>query len=323
MTTIECITIAIISPSYLSVYPSQMRLLNYSVQLMVFASSAKGNHRVEGFRVSSDYCKSINTRRHLSTRRAAAVVGHEHMGEFTETTLVADFVTNNPSTANIFEKHKIDFCCGGGNTLKNACEALHLETSLVLEELAKVSRENDPAERDWAGEGNVDTIIAYILKKYHDPLRLDLVSIEGMLKKVARVHGERHPELKLMDPIFNNLSEELKIHLEKEETILFPYMKAIYVAWRDKTAAPFHHCGSVQNPIRQMEAEHEDAGQTLVSLRTLSCDFEVPTDGCNTYRALYRGLEKVENDLHRHVHLENYVLHGLVTRMEQELEGQK
>jgi regulator of cell morphogenesis and NO signaling len=207
--------------------------------------------------------------------------------------------------------------------LKNACDALHLETSSIIEELDEASSAVEATERDWASEENIDFLVGFILKKYHDPLRMDLVAIDGILQKVARVHGERHPELKLMEPVFQGLAEELKQHMMKEENILFPYMKAIYASWRDKAPPPAHHCGSVQNPIRQMEAEHQDAGKALISLRNLSKDFEVPPDGCNSYRALFRGLEKIENDLHRHIHLENYVLHPLVTRMEQELQRAK
>ena len=244
------------------------------------------------------------------------------MRDFSESSTVSDIVAHHPSTSAVFDKHKIDFCCGGAISLKSACHSLHIEPTVLLDELEKASDAGvEAAERDWSKEENVDFIVEYIIKKYHNPLRMDLKGIAGILQKVARVHGDRHPELRQMEPIFQGLSDELTTHLMKEEHILFPYMRAIHEAWSHKNALPTHHCGTVQNPIHQMEEEHQDAGKALAMLRTISKDYKVPDDGCASYKALFRGLEKIENDLHRHIHLENYVLHPLVTRMAQELKG--
>lgn len=111
------------------------------------------------------------------------------------------------------------------------------------------------------------------------------------------------------------------MHLIKEETILFPYMRDIYAKWLDDSnPAPKAHCGSVANPIRVMEQEHEHAGDALKELSSLSNEYTVPEGGCNSYKALYQGLNQLEYDLHRHIHLENYVLHPLSKKMEQEIQ---
>ena len=97
--------------------------------------------------------------------------------------------------------------------LKDACDNMHLETSTILGELDKsLSNEAEsPIERDWTQEKNVDFIVGYILKTYHDPLRISLRAIDGILKKVASVHGENCPELKLVEHVFQGLVEELKL----------------------------------------------------------------------------------------------------------------
>ena len=68
------------------------------------------------------------------------------------------------------------------------------------------------------------------------------------------------------------------------------------------------HCGSVANPIRQMEMEHEAAGALTARLRELTDGFTPNAESCNTHRAMLAGLAEFESDLHRHVHKENNIL---------------
>jgi len=174
--------------------------------------------------------------------------------------------------------------------------------------------------RSWHGETNVNTIIDYILETYHEPLKVELPRLEALMHKVASVHGANHPELKDMESILVALKSELLSHLEEEERIVFPLMQSIYDAYEKKTTMTVvAHCGSVNNPIRRMEMEHDEAGQALRELRQLSKDFQPPSDACNSYRVLLVGLQALEQDLHRHIHLENAVLHPLTSRMEQEV----
>jgi len=235
---------------------------------------------------------------------------------------VADIVSRSPGASAVFDKYQIDFCCGGGISLESACVSKGLSPTSVLAEIEKSSIETKETEtHDWLHEENVDTIIDHILDTYHAPLKPELIRLGNLMKKVATRHGPNHPELVQMQPIATALFDELSTHLMKEETILFPYMRDIYAKWIDDSApAPQAHCGSVANPIRVMEKEHEEAGDALKALRELSKDYTVPEDGCNSYRALYHGLDQLEYDLHRHIHLENYVLHPLTKKMEQEIQ---
>jgi regulator of cell morphogenesis and NO signaling len=45
-----------------------------------------------------------------------------------------------------------------------------------------------------------------------------------------------------------------------------------------------------------------------LQIRELSKDFTRPEGACTSFRALYDGLREFEQDLHRHVHLENNIL---------------
>jgi len=247
---------------------------------------------------------------------------------------VADIVSRSPGSSAIFDKYHIDFCCGGAVSLQSACESKGLSPVSVLAEIQEslvkkngaaatggLLDEDDLKQHDWLHEEDVNTIIDHILDTYHVPLKTEMIRLDNLMNKVAKRHGPDHPELLEMLPITTSLFEELKMHLMKEETILFPYMRDIYAKWLDDSnPAPKAHCGSVANPIRVMEQEHEHAGDALKALRSLSNEYTVPEGGCNSYKALYQGLDQLEYDLHRHIHLENYVLHPLSKKMEQEIQ---
>ncbi len=111
------------------------------------------------------------------------------------------------------------------------------------------------------------------------------------------------------------LTADLLPHLMKEEKILFPLAIELLGA----IEATAFHCGSVQNPIRVMFAEHDRAGELLATLRHLTGGYEPPSDACPTWRTLYAGLAELEADTHQHVHLENNVLFPEIMALERAL----
>jgi len=57
-----------------------------------------------------------------------------------------------------------------------------------------------------------------------------------------------------------------------------------------------------------MHAEHDDEGERFRTISALTNSYTVPADGCTTYRVGLAKLKAFEDDLHRHIHLENNIL---------------
>ncbi|MGC8640045.1 MAG: hemerythrin domain-containing protein, partial [Isosphaeraceae bacterium] len=140
-----------------------------------------------------------------------------------------------------------------------------------------------------------------------------------LLGKVVAAHSANHPELLDLRQTFAALRQELEPHLMKEEQVLFPLIKRLEAA---REAFPIH-CGTVENPIRVMEHEHESAGSALERIRELSNNYRAPADGCTSFQALYDGLSRLEADLHRHIHKENNILHPKAAALESTLRGNR
>lgn len=222
-------------------------------------------------------------------------------------TTVRDVVAGDFRAAAIFQQHGLDFCCGGGRTIADACQAKGIAVEELwkkLEELAATPAAGVPQFNRWSA----DLLIDYIVGNHHRYVRETTPTILAHAKKVARVHGEHHPETIRIAELFEEIARELEQHMQKEESVLFPAIKQLAGTAPMKNRLFASSFGSVRNPIRMMEMEHQDAGSEMAEIRQLSHEFTPPEDACMTYRVLYQELQAFEQDLHQHVHIENNIL---------------
>lgn len=237
--------------------------------------------------------------------------------ELTTATTIRQIVGNDHRAAAVFEKYSIDFCCGGNRTIDAACAQKGVDPALILQELQQV--ETTGGEEGFRpGEWDLDTLADFIVNNHHRYVRRALPQIQAHLDKLVAVHGENHPELADITGRFHSVADELTQHMQKEEVVLFPYIKSLVDASQNggRATRPMFH--TIRRPIQMMEAEHESAGDALSFIRSATGDFTPPSDACETYRVTYRELEEFERDLHQHIHLENNILFPKAIELEEE-----
>ena len=225
---------------------------------------------------------------------------------------VGQLVVERPSRARVFEKLGIDYCCGGKKRLQQAIVEKGLDSQKVVAELEEelIGHESEPVDCNWS-TASLTHLCDHIEKTHHAYLKEELPRIEFLTHKVAARHGDRRPELIEIHRILLGLQDELVSHMMKEERVLFPICRQLDKAEQLKT-----HCGSIANPIAQMVHEHDDAGVALARISELTSNYTPPTDACNTYRATFDALRRLEHDMHQHVHKENNILFPKAQRME-------
>jgi regulator of cell morphogenesis and NO signaling len=235
--------------------------------------------------------------------------------QITASTTVADLAAAEPATIKVFQRHRIDFCCGGRIPLSDACAGHDLDADALLAELrAARAAADDPA--DWR-RASLKDLIAHIQARYHVPLRDELPRLSAMLDKVVQRHGPRRPATLLpLQATFETLQRELLEHMAREDAVLFPAVLALEATGAANMAAT--GWAWIQQPIEVMEAEHEAAGAALARMRALTDGYAPPEDACPTFRGLYYGLSELERDMHLHVHLENHVLFPRAARLARE-----
>jgi regulator of cell morphogenesis and NO signaling len=222
-------------------------------------------------------------------------------------TTIGEIVADDFRAAAIFQRHGMDFCCHGSRTLEQSCDDAGITAGHLmreLDELAAVPSSGVPRYNTW----DLPTLVSYIVANHHAYVREALPLLVTHSRKIAEVHGSRHPELPRVAQLVQDIADEMTSHMMKEEQILFPYIGSLAAAAAAGRPAPRAPFGSVDNPIHMMEAEHESAGNAMLEIRELTDGYRLPDDGCSTYAVCLKELEAFERDLHAHVHLENNIL---------------
>lgn len=226
------------------------------------------------------------------------------MTAITRASTIGQLVIQKPGRSRVFESLGIDYCCGGGNTLEQACARKGLRSEDVI---ARLNRHDaDPAGAqvpDPVGMSLTD-LAEHIETTHHAMLRTELPRLAAAATRVAEVHGVKDARLVELRDVLAAFRREIESHMFKEERILFPMIRQIDRAER----MPRLHCGSIENPIRVMEMEHDAAGAALEHMKSLTDNYHPPTQACNTWRALLDGLALLATDMHLHVHKENNIL---------------
>ncbi len=221
----------------------------------------------------------------------------------TTSTLVADIATANPGTIKVFQRHRIDFCCGGRIPLGEVCDAHQIPAPVLIGELEQALSATE-LEVDWT-TASLASLVSYIQARFHRPLEEEMPRLRAMVDKVVSRHGARLPRLAQLQATFAELQHELLDHMKKEDVVLFPAIVAL-----EDGAAPgrFADWTWIDQPIVVMEAEHASAGAALARIAELTDGHVPPADACPTFRGLYHGLSELEREMHLHVHLENHIL---------------
>lgn len=217
---------------------------------------------------------------------------------------LGEIVAAFPQAADVFKELGLDFCCGGGRTLKEAAAVKGAAEDAVLARLeekhAEYSRFGKPS-KDWREAPYAD-LIAEIVNVHHAFLKRELAPLEGYVAKIARVHGPSHPELVRVHDLYRTMKAELEEHLVKEEERLFP---AILTYAADGTEEARSRAAAL---LDELESEHAGVGEILREIRELTSGYTLPEEACGTYRVSFERLTALESDMFDHIHLENNIL---------------
>jgi len=230
---------------------------------------------------------------------------------------VGTWVRESPLTSRVFERMGIDYCCGGKQSLEDACLRRNLDPRIVADELqAALSEPTDSSDENFGSLSQTemyDTIVA----THHEFMKSELPRLTTLPAKVRQVHGEKYQWLGDLDRAFTRLREELQPHMFKEEQVLFSAIRSL----ERSNSLPSFPFGSIENPVHMMEHEHNEAGAALEQICEATSNFSIPADACNTCRALPDGQRELQSDPHVHIHKENNILFPLATQRAVSLKG--
>ena len=218
---------------------------------------------------------------------------------------VGGIVAENFRTARVFNQYGIDFCCKGGIKLNDACEKKGLSANQVASELLEAIKEVDAVDYR---QFSMSDLIDHIIKTHHKYVEDTIPALKFFTEKIEKVHGDNHPELAEIKREFDEAADALTVHMKKEEFVLFPFVKAMEESKANGFTLSEPHFGHIENPIHMMEDDHEAEGERFRRISSLTDNYTPPADACQTYKVAFSMLQEFEQDLHKHIHLENNIL---------------
>lgn len=219
---------------------------------------------------------------------------------------VGDWVTADYRVAAVFDKYGIDFCCGGQRSVAQACAEQGVSPEALLQEVAHITETAGSGERydQWA----LDFLADYVVNEFHLYTKKMLPQLSDYIETVANVHGEAHPETRTIAEMWPLVRGDMAKHMQKEELLLFPYIKRLVRGQAEGSVPPAPPFGSARALVEAMEAEHDETGGALHEFEALSDGYTPPADACLTFRTLYALLSEFDAATKKHIHLENNIL---------------
>ena len=214
---------------------------------------------------------------------------------------IGDIVAQDHRAASIFKEAGIDFCCGGKKSIEQACIEKNIDPEEIRKKLQNLETVPNTTTHNF-NEWDLGFLSDYIVNAHHKYVKRTLPEVMFYTQKIADVHGDRHPELIEVADLFSQINRELLQHMENEEKVLFPAIKAVQNSGSEDAKE------IISDEIARLSGEHEFAGGAMDKINEITSNYMVPEDGCNSYRLAFRLLNEFEDDLHVHVHLENNIL---------------
>lgn len=222
------------------------------------------------------------------------------------TETLASIVINNYYAAGILEKYHLDFCCGGKRTLTDACSEKGLDIDAVLAELLYADQSIETLQPVFTTL-TAEQLVTHIVANHHLYVKQVMPRLFSHLEKVAAKHSNHFPEMIEVFRLFEDLYNEMIMHMRKEEVVLFPAIIKAEKLYMAKVPAG-SESAIINQAVNAMETEHDDAGKIMSKIRKLTGNYQEPGGACTTFKLSLAELKAFEKDLHQHVHLENNIL---------------
>jgi regulator of cell morphogenesis and NO signaling len=215
---------------------------------------------------------------------------------------IGEIVAEDFRTSKAFTDVGIDFCCGGKQSVKEACNELKIDISELEKRIDELTTEPINQSLNFK-EWDLCFLMDYIKNTHHKYIIKTLPDLVFYTDKIASVHGDNHPELIDIADKINKVNAELTQHLKMEEEVLFPAIKS-HIDDPQKITKD-----TIISEITRMLAEHDFAGGVFDEINKTTDGYKTPDDACNTYKVAFKTLKQFEDDIHVHVHLENNILY--------------
>jgi regulator of cell morphogenesis and NO signaling len=141
----------------------------------------------------------------------------------------------------------------------------------------------------------------HIVDTYHIPSKQELQRINQLIAKLKTKHGQRYLYISDLQNVFEQMKNCLLKHMEEEEQIVFP----LVINLEDNNGSQHE---KLKKYLGSLDNDHLETGKALERIKNLTNGYIPPSDACMTHIVMLNSLERLERNLHEHIHKENQIL---------------
>lgn len=234
---------------------------------------------------------------------------------YTKNSTVSEIILGNVKAAEIFEYYNFNYSTEGRSTISEACFRYGIQTGKILKDLNQLNGNGLFKIKYW----KADFLCDYIEMNHHSYIRKSLPKILRAVKTLSK----ENKEIEILKNRIMQLSSDFEMHMQKEEKLLFPYIKKLVKLQQEKIKFEMAPFGEVSGIIKVMEKEHCEANNNILNIRKICNNFRTLKGENQVRKNLYDLLKEFETDFHIHVHFENYLLFPAAVTLEKKLKNRK
>jgi regulator of cell morphogenesis and NO signaling len=162
-------------------------------------------------------------------------------------------------------------------------------------------------------EMRLDKLVDYLSNTHHPYVKSAISRFKIYLKTIIKIDKEKHPEVQQISLLIGELTALMDQHLTMEEHLLFPYIDALVKKqgiWVG-SSTPLS-----ENPVKKIKAEHSRIIEILEKIREISNNYLPAVNSSPALKLCYAQLFDFEQDIHRHIFLEEKILFPKLLQME-------
>lgn len=235
--------------------------------------------------------------------------------EIDQNSTIQAIVSGNYRLADVFRKHGVDFCCPGNLTLSEAVKEMDLSGDILIRELREALQKRDP-EYDLLRRLSPYDLVNHIVEYHHAYVRNTVPQVSLYLKRITADHSTEHPELEEVAELFHLAVKDLTSQMEKEELVLFPRIRRFSFDNGRDPDLDMEERNKITTTISELQKVHDTELHRLMRISMLTENYRFPDGECQTYFLTMKHLREFDDDLHRHLHLENNILFPKVIELE-------
>ncbi|MBV5312249.1 MAG: hemerythrin domain-containing protein [Prolixibacteraceae bacterium] len=208
----------------------------------------------------------------------------------------------------------------GDKTIRNICEEREIDLNFFVEIINVFHYEAYFPEKRLL-DFSVSMVIEYLVKTHRYYIDYLIPENDRLIELFLSANPEQSTENDLVRKFYTKFKEEFVIHIDFEESVMFPYVLELNQVIENPLSRPNFRQKYPDFSISGFEKEHSAMDDKMDDLKNIIIKYLPPNYDQNRGNAFLSNLFMFEKDLKNHSRIEDHILLPKVKQLEMILQS--